>query len=82
MIKDYTEAIDPALDALVVHRIFVSDGKTLVKLLNFHIDEKFRLHLMTKLENPRVLQAVFVRAMVIHFMPPTRVECIALFAAE
>jgi hypothetical protein len=54
MIKDCTEAIDPALDALVARRIFTSDGKTLVKLLDFHIDKKFRLYLMTKFESPRV----------------------------
>jgi dynein heavy chain len=82
MIKDCTDAIDPALDTLVVRRIFTSDGKTLVKFLDFHIDEKFRLYLVTKLENPRVPQAVFVRATVVYFVPPTRVACIALFAAE
>jgi hypothetical protein len=82
MIEDCTEAIDRALDALVARRIFISDGKTLVKLLNFHIDEKFQMHLVTKLENPRVPQAVFMRATVVYFVPPTRIECIALFAAE
>jgi hypothetical protein len=82
MIEDCTEAIDPALDAPVLRWIFTSDGKTLVKLLDFHIDEKFRLYLVTKLENPRVPQAVFVRATIVYFVTPTRVACIALFAAE
>jgi hypothetical protein len=54
----------------------------LVKLLDFHVDEKFRLYLVMKLENRRVPQAIFVHATVVYFVPPTRVEYITLFAAE
>jgi hypothetical protein len=53
-----------------------------VKLLDFYIDQNFRLYLMTKLENPRVLQALLDRPTIVYFVPPTGVECIALFIAE
>ena len=70
LIQDVEEAIDPAIDPILLHSEFISDGgEKQIKLGDSIIDydDSFKLYLTTKMPNPHYTPEVCIKVTLINF---------------
>ena len=69
LLEDLGEAIDPALEPILLKQTYVSGGRTLIRLGDSDVeyDPNFRFYMTTKLSNPHYLPEVCIKVTIINF---------------
>jgi len=69
LVEDVGEALDPALEPVLLKQTFQSGGRTLIRLGDTDIDydPNFRFYVTTKLANPHYLPEVCIKVTIINF---------------
>ncbi|KAI8731251.1 dynein heavy chain 6, axonemal isoform X3, partial [Biomphalaria glabrata] len=69
LMEDVGEALDPALEPVLLKQTFIQGGRVLIRLGDSDIDydRNFRFYMTTKLSNPHYLPEVCIKVTVINF---------------
>ncbi|XP_059580544.1 dynein axonemal heavy chain 6 isoform X2 [Alligator mississippiensis] len=69
LLEELKEALDPALEPVLLKQTFVSGGRMLIRLGDSDIDydKNFRFYMITKLPNPHYLPEVCIKVTIINF---------------
>uniref|UniRef100_A0A7M4FA16 Dynein axonemal heavy chain 6 n=1 Tax=Crocodylus porosus TaxID=8502 RepID=A0A7M4FA16_CROPO len=69
LLEEVREALDPALEPVLLKQTFVSGGRMLIRLGDSDIDydKNFRFYMITKLPNPHYLPEVCIKVTIINF---------------
>ncbi|XP_019373751.1 PREDICTED: dynein heavy chain 6, axonemal [Gavialis gangeticus] len=69
LLEELKEALDPALEPILLKQTFVSGGRMLIRLGDSDIDydKNFRFYMITKLPNPHYLPEVCIKVTIINF---------------
>nr|KAI8727211.1 dynein heavy chain 6; axonemal [Biomphalaria glabrata] len=69
LMEDVGEALDPALEPVLLKQTFIHGGRVLIRLGDSDIDydRNFRFYMTTKLSNPHYLPEVCIKVTVINF---------------
>ncbi|KAM9363597.1 dynein axonemal heavy chain 6 [Symphorus nematophorus] len=69
LLEELKEALDPALEPILLKQTFVAGGRTLIRLGDSDIDydKNFRFYMTTKMANPHYLPEVCIKVTIINF---------------
>ncbi|XP_060043693.1 dynein axonemal heavy chain 6 [Erinaceus europaeus] len=69
LLEELKETLDPALEPILLKQVFVSGGRTLIRLGDSDIDydKNFKFYMTTKLPNPHYLPEVCIKVTIINF---------------
>ncbi|XP_047348170.1 dynein axonemal heavy chain 6 [Vespa velutina] len=69
LLEEVGETLDPSLEPILLKKLFVQGGRTLIRLGDNDIeyDENFKLYITTKLANPHYLPEICIKVTIINF---------------
>ncbi|XP_058822007.1 dynein axonemal heavy chain 6 [Topomyia yanbarensis] len=70
LIEDIQETLDPVLESVLLKRIFILNGRPMIKLgdVDVDYDSNFRLYMTTKLANPHFLPEICIQVCLVNFL--------------
>ncbi|XP_065087185.1 dynein axonemal heavy chain 6 [Ochlerotatus camptorhynchus] len=70
LIEDVQETLDPVLESVLLKRVFVQNGRPMIKLgdVDVDYDHNFRLYITTKLANPHFLPEICIQVSLVTFL--------------
>ncbi len=69
LLEDVGEALDPALEPVLLKQTFMSGGRLMIRLGDSDVeyDKNFRFYMTSKLSNPHYLPEVCIKVTIINF---------------
>ncbi|XP_001850815.2 dynein heavy chain 6, axonemal [Culex quinquefasciatus] len=69
LIEDLQETLDPVLESVLLKRVFIQNGRLMIKLgdVDVDYDTNFRLYMTTKLANPHFLPEICIQVSLVNF---------------
>lgn len=70
LIEDIQETLDPVLESVLLKRVFMQNGRPMIKLgdVDVDYDHNFRLYMTTKLANPHFLPEICIQVSLVNFL--------------
>ncbi|XP_021708238.1 dynein heavy chain 6, axonemal [Aedes aegypti] len=70
LIEDIQETLDPVLESVLLKRVFMQNGRPMIKLgdVDVDYDHSFRLYMTTKLANPHFLPEICIQVSLVNFL--------------
>ncbi|XP_055549943.1 dynein axonemal heavy chain 6 [Wyeomyia smithii] len=70
LIEDIQETLDPVLESVLLKRVFIQNGRLMIKLgdVDVDYDSNFRLYMTTKLANPHFLPEICIQVSLVNFL--------------
>ncbi|XP_055643505.1 dynein axonemal heavy chain 6 [Toxorhynchites rutilus septentrionalis] len=74
LIEDIYESLDPVLESVLLKRVFLQNGRFMIKLgdVDIDYDSNFRLYMTTKLANPHFLPEICIQVSLVNFLVSRR----------
>nr|XP_050848639.1 dynein axonemal heavy chain 6 [Vespula vulgaris] len=69
LLEEVGETLDPSIEPILLKKVFVQGGRTLIRLGDNDIeyDQNFKLYITTKLANPHYLPEICIKVTIINF---------------